>query len=115
MSETTEDPRPLPEVFTAELDGALFEALLDDIEKCATVRSVRARGTTAPLDLLQARGLLVLGGAREVQIRYEHSGERWVDTLMRRTGSIRLVRMRDAEPPPPAEERPRRRLPVLAG
>lgn len=105
------DPEPteLPEVWSAELDGALFEALLDDIERCARVESVRVRGRDGAVDLLHARLLLVTGAAREIQLRYEHDGARWIDTLVRQPASIALVRTRNPDQP----ERPRRRLPVL--
>lgn len=99
----------LPEVYSAELDGALFEALLDDLERCAHIESVRQRGEGPSMDLFHARLLLVTGAAREIQIRYEHAGERWIDTLMRRPTAIVLVRTRD----PDQSEKPKRRLRVV--
>ncbi len=105
------------EVFEGMLDGALFEAYLADLDACAIVRSVQVRGAPGAhaeetqLTLDQARMLLVLGRIRGAQVRYEHQGVAWIDTLSRGDAAVRLVRVRD-----PVQPRlGRRRLRVVDG
>lgn len=123
----TEDD--LAEVFEGELDGTLFEALMDDLSAHAEVVGVLIKsGADEHADephvsLDQARMLLVLGKVRALQIHYRHEGVLWIDTLIRGPRSIRLVRTRAptarARPATePASEAPseapaRRRLRVL--
>lgn len=104
MSTDTTTPdasEALPEVYEGTLDGPLFEAYFADLESYAVIRSVRTRSGPREsadddlVDLGQARLLLVLGRALGAQVRYEHEGVAWIDTLVRRADSIRLLRTRD--------------------
>lgn len=106
------EPVPLPDVYQAELDGALFEALMDDLAEHAEVFAVfvksgaEERADEPRVALDQARLLLLLGKVRGIQIHYRHDGVTWIDTLMRGPTSIRVVRMKAPvqEPAPPVEE-----------
>lgn len=108
---TTETTEPLPELYEAVLDGALFEALFDDLARVADVLSVHlkstpeARSEEAPITLDAARLQLVLGRAHGVRIRYRHAGDEWIDTIMCLNGAMRLIRMRVPAPPRPAKPR----------
>ena len=105
------EPEP-PEMFGGELDGPLFEALLEDLDAHAqivevrTKRAAEAHADDARVSLDQARMLLLLGQVRGVQIRYVHQGIEWIDTLIRRPRAIELFRVR-------VPGQPKRRLRVL--
>lgn len=106
----------LAEVYQADLDGALFEALFDDLERFTRIVSVHlkskpeAHADEADITLEKARLLMVLGRAHGIRIRYEHEGAEWIDTLLRGSRSIRLVRTRVPIPP----EARKRRLPIVS-
>lgn len=91
---------PLPPVFEGQLDDEAFEALMRDLEQCAAVHEVRVRGERPnPLNdetvaLRDAAGQFRCGAARGLQIRYEHDGALWCDTLTRGPQGIRVVRIR---------------------
>jgi len=93
---TTEELAP---VYEGELDGATFEDYLADLEELADVQrvlvkeSAEARAEGTPLSLDQARMLLLTGTVRGVQIRYRHESIDWIDTLVRGTDAIRLLRV----------------------
>lgn len=112
---TGEDDRAPAEVYQGELDGPLFEALIDDLSRFAQIVSVHlkagpeAHADEAHITLEKARLLLVTGRAHGVRIRYEHEGSEWIDTLLRGTRSIRLVRTRV----PIAPSKRKRRLNIL--
>ena len=123
------EPEPeieLADVYQAELDGALFEALFDDLERFAQIVSVHLKtgpeehADEAHITLEKARLLMVLGRAHGIRIRYEHEGVEWIDTLLRGKSTIRLVRTRvpippsQREAPEPSPPEPRRRLPILS-
>lgn len=124
-----DEAKPLPEVFQGELDGALFEALMDDLVDCAEIHAVyiksdvEAHADEPRVALDQARMLLLLGKVRGIQIHYRHEGVTWIDTLLRGPNSIRLVRMEapvqvsaeESAPAPdaPKGEPPKRKLRVL--
>lgn len=106
------EPDPeLPELYQGELDGPLFEALLDDLERFATIESVHVKGgpeeraDETQITLEKARMLLVLGSVRGVRIRYRHEGVEWIDTIMRGRSALRLVRMRVPTRPGAREKR----------
>lgn len=133
---TTDTTHELAPVYEGELDGATFEDYLADLEELADVHrvlvkeSAEVRGEGTSLSLDQARMLLLTGAVRGVQIRYRHESIDWVDTLVRGTDAIRLLRVEapSSFEAPPALERLRRaaidalspscdgkrRLPVLA-
>lgn len=114
-SEPLVRPEDLSDIYEGSLDGPLFEAYLEDLQECAQVRSVQVRhgpqerAEEPHIDLDQARMLLVLGQIRAAQIRYEHEGVAWIDTLARTQDAIRLIRTKDPIQP----RKPRRSLPVL--
>jgi hypothetical protein len=108
------EPVPLPDVYQAELDGALFEALMDDLVEHAEIFAVfvksgaEERADEPRVALDQARLLLLLGKVRGIQIHYRHDGVTWIDTLMRGPASIRVVRMKaPVQEPAPLVEEPR--------
>lgn len=115
MSAEAESPE-LPELFHGELDGPLFEALLDDLERFATIESVHLKAgpeehaDETHITLEKARMLLVLGTVHGVRIRYRHEGVEWIDTILRGRRALRLVRMRVPTPP---GARPKHRLRVV--
>jgi len=90
-----------PELYTADLDLAKLDELLTDIEALGAFVEVtlkprkleRADGAARPT-LAEARRLLVENAVAGVQIRYQHAGQRWVDTLLPSPGATRLVRLR---------------------
>lgn len=94
--------QPLPPVFEGHLDDEAFEAFLRDLEACAAVREVRVRGSRPnPLNdesiaLRDAAEQFRHGSARGMQIRYEHDGALWCDTLSRGSQGIRVVRIRQS-------------------
>ena len=108
-------PEDLADLYEGVLDGPLFETYLEDLRECAQVRSVQVRhgpqerAEDPSIDLDQARMLLVLGQIRAAQIRYEHEGVAWIDTLARTPDAIRLLRTKDPIQP----QRRGLRLPVL--
>ena len=118
------EPVELPDVYQGELDGALFEALMDDLTEHAEIYAVFVKaGAEQHSDeprvaLDQARLLLLLGKVRGIQIHYRHQGVTWIDTLMRGSTSIRLVRVEAPvqEPTAPVEVEPsgKRKLRVLS-
>lgn len=122
MSEPEPEIEPA-EVYQGDLDGALFEALFDDLERFAQIVSVHlksgpeAHADEAQITLEQARMLMVLGRAHGIRVRYVHEGIEWIDTLLRGKSTIRLVRMK-VPIPPSQREAPspevRRRLPILS-
>ena len=97
MTEPEQEPG---EVYEGELDGATFEALMDDLESHAQVLEVRlkngpeehAEETTVTLE--KARMLLVLGKVHAVRVHYRHEGLEWIDTLLARGEGMRIVRFR---------------------
>lgn len=102
MSDADETREPSPELeplYAGELDGALFEDYLADLEELAEVRQIlvkegpEARAEGTPLNLDQARMLLLTGSVRGVQLRYRHQGVEWIDTLVRGPDTIRLLRV----------------------
>lgn len=91
---------PLPPVFEGHLDDEAFEALLRDLETCAVVHEVRVRGDRPnakedrTVSLRDAAEQFRNGAARGMQVRYEHDGALWSDTLSRCADGIRVVRIR---------------------
>lgn len=90
----------LPEVFEAELDADSLAAVLSDIELCTQVLEVRLKrqGTShadeAPTSLSDAGLALRSGHALGLQVRYEHKGQEWWDTVLRVGDGYKLVRTR---------------------
>ena len=90
---------PFPELCEAALDDATLDALVGDILREARVLAVLVKGGATTLagggdvTLEAAVGLLREGRARAVQVRYEHRGQVWTDTLLRGAAGLRLVRI----------------------
>ncbi|MFO0609529.1 MAG: hypothetical protein U0324_40575 [Polyangiales bacterium] len=90
---------PLPDVHEGVVDGATLDALFDDIAREARVFAVLVKGGAEALaegggvTLDAARDALKAGSVRAVQVRYEHRGVVWMDTLLRAPGGYRVVRM----------------------
>lgn len=91
---------PLPTLYEAQLDAAQVKDLFTDLEHGAQIHEVRTKhgGTTrsklgaADLPSLSAQ---LWGSERQsLQIIYTHKGRTWIDTLMRTTEGVKLVRMR---------------------
>ena len=94
----TENPNP--EMYEGTLDSNGIEALFRDLEAYATVHHVQVRAANAAytggenIALTQAKQQLEDGQATAVQIRYEHEGDPWCDTLIARGDLVRIVRMK---------------------
>lgn len=90
---------PLPELHEGTLDEAALEALLEDILRETHVLSVLVKGAAMTLaeggcvTLADAITMLREGRVRAVQVRYEHRGQTWSDTLLRGPEGVRIVRM----------------------
>lgn len=94
----------LPALAEGLLDDAQLQALFADFASRATVTGIalkggeQARASNAKVSLEQARAQLASGAVHGVQIRYDHAGRCWCDTLLRTPEGVRLVRM-DVTPP----------------
>lgn len=90
---------PLPTLYEAELDAAQVTELFTDLEHAAQIHEVRsktggtARSTRTDIDLAAVRAQLWSGPQQSVQIIYAHQGRTWIDTLMRTSAGVKLVRM----------------------
>ena len=89
----------LPPIQQATLTSTQLDLLVSDITGLTEVLEVRLKGgaeahstETAPTF---AEGIQSLreGALVGVQVRYRHSGQEWLDTLIRGPEGIRLVRM----------------------
>lgn len=100
---TTETSVPstlsLPDLHQAILDEPTLEQLLADIETHAKVSEVIPKFTQrgyvpeGPMNIQEARNLLLFRSARGVQIRYHYDGADWWDTIMVVPEGFRLVRI----------------------
>ncbi|MFT5433627.1 MAG: hypothetical protein ACI9OJ_004333 [Myxococcota bacterium] len=92
----------LPDVYTAELDDTAANELFSDLRAGATISSVQlrvvARGTPEQCNLDAGATALREGAATAMQIRYGFDGSNWCDTVTRRGGTFRIVRMRELRP-----------------
>jgi len=90
---------PLPDLQEAALDADTLAALVRDLETQTRILDVIVKGgavqraDTSPTTLSGSVAQLLNGQVRGVQVRYEHAGSEWRDTLMRRDGGVRLVRI----------------------
>jgi len=93
----------LPQVMAGELDRDRVEALFADLAEHAEVAHVQVRERSGaggpPRDrkttLDDARAMTLDGSAAAVQIRYRYQDRDWCDTILRRSGALRLVRIED--------------------
>jgi len=91
----------LPQVHAEDIDEAALGALFLDISVASRVVEVRVKGSperyASPADggFEAASRAFVERRIAGLQIRYEYRGKVWCDTLMRRDGGVRLVRIRE--------------------
>jgi hypothetical protein len=98
----TDAPGPieLPTLHSAELDRATLAQLFDDIERECVVLAVLVKGGAETLaegggvSLSRARELVESRAVRGVQLRYQHQGVEWWDTLMVLGPTVKLLRTR---------------------
>ena len=77
----------------AEWEREQIDALFDDLDQGAQVRStVEGSTTDQAVTLRQAQELLNCGAAQAIQIRYEFEQEFWCDTLMVGVETVRVIR-----------------------
>ena len=85
-----------PEVFTAIVDDEYLDVLFGDVERACSNLVIRLRGRderqsdAVAVTLAAARGALRAGVG--VQMRYEHDGVSWSDTLSVTPEGVQLVR-----------------------
>lgn len=90
---------PLPELHEGALDEPTLDALVGDILRETRVIAVMVKGAATTLaeggdvTLEAAIAMLREGSVRAVQVRYEHRGQLWSDTLLRTPQGVRIVRM----------------------
>ena len=95
---------PLPDLYQATLDEPGLRTLFADLEACAEVLDVQAKGAgeghSFELKQTAASALEALLSRRvaALQVRYRHGGEEWRDTVLATSGAFRLVRMRMKDP-----------------
>lgn len=96
----TSDQAILPQLQTGLLDRELVSRLFEDIAALATLHEVILKtgpgyvAVQQPITLEHAKGRLLEGSVVGVQIRYQHAGAEWWDTLLKAGDSVRLVRIR---------------------
>jgi hypothetical protein len=89
----------LPDVHEAALDADGVRRVLGDIDACATLHSIIVKrgalehADQQPKTLHAAARELFDGSARAIQLRYEHRGQHWTDTILRLGNGYRLVRV----------------------
>lgn len=88
----------LPDLQEVIFDGGQLRAYLDELHSTGTSvvvtvkRSQRSqvRGDVSVTNLCSE---FIAKSLHSAQLRYSHSGTRWVDTLMITPGGVRLIRM----------------------
>lgn len=99
MSEMDEPP-PLADLQTAELDDATLDALFDDLQELAEIVRVQLKRAgdayvdAAVVSLRDAQAALRERRCLGAQIHYRYGDELYVDTLLRGPLATRLTRMR---------------------
>jgi hypothetical protein len=90
----------LPTVSLADLDAEAFAALMQELsaferEGDLTVKTAEHQlvATQDSSALAAARRALLSGQVRAVQVRYQHAGVLWVDTILKNANAFTLVRM----------------------
>lgn len=107
-SEKAGDEGPLPDLHQGLLDDATVDQLFRDLASFARILEIIPKFAdrrpvedgASVLSLEEARSLLQSGAVRGVQVRYQHEGAQWWDTLMRTPQGVRLVRIRHEFPAP---------------
>jgi hypothetical protein len=104
----SEAPKP-PQVHEADLTPELLRELFRQLESDARILEVRVQerrerlsGPAGQERLASLHDELASGTVRGIQIRYVHSGRDWIDTLLRRGPTVRLIRAVAHGAPPPA-------------
>lgn len=104
MSDSGEpnEPFELAELHEALLDQAWLARLEEDLATVAIVEHVlprpklRTSVPPAPTTLREGFARLRAGELSGLQVRYQHAGEAWCDTLLVRPEGVRIVRMRQS-------------------
>ncbi|QQL44859.1 hypothetical protein [Sulfuriroseicoccus oceanibius] len=96
--------QPLPDLQQSVLDPEALTQLITDIQTLTEVVEVIPKGSPAgyvaepgapvAMDLELARDLLLAGELHGLQIRYQHDGAQWWDTLLQSPQGIKIVRIR---------------------
>jgi hypothetical protein len=92
----------LPPLQMAEVDRTTVERLFDDVASLGQGVSVSIKGgavsrAAAARSLAEARELLFSGNTCAVQLRYEHEGASWCDTVLASGVGFRLVRVKSED------------------
>lgn len=93
----------ITDLHQATLDEATFDALFRDIAafgqdvEVVPRHSVRQQVGDATMTLAEASNALRNQSIRAVQLRYNHDGQRWCDTLVRTQHRWRLTRINLSE------------------
>ncbi|MBX3435257.1 MAG: hypothetical protein KF847_18210 [Pirellulales bacterium] len=89
----------LPEIYQADLDGPTLEALVADVAALGGDVEVIPRRrpheliSGAELSLAEALHALQSGAMSGIQLRYDHQGRHWCDTIAPTKSGWRLVRI----------------------
>ena len=93
------EAQKLPQIHEAELTPELLVQLLVELQSSARILEVRVQerrerfSGPSGRERLDALGLeLARGSIRGLQIHYAHAGREWIDTLLRRGFTVRLIR-----------------------
>jgi len=93
------DPNVMPDVHEGILDADAVRRLLGDVDACATLESITVKHAATqhvnpqPTSLGEAATQLFTGSARAIQLRYEHRGTHWTDTVLQHGSGYRLIRI----------------------
>ncbi|MBK1791807.1 hypothetical protein [Persicirhabdus sediminis] len=99
MSE--ESPTITQDLHQADIDASFIHNLIDDINKCTELIEVLPKFAAQEyvndqqnLELHEAAAMLIAGQLRGLQIRYQHEGSQWWDTIMQAPqGAFRITRI----------------------
>jgi hypothetical protein len=92
-------PEDLPDLHESLLDEATLDQLFVDLEALAEIIEVQLKGAPQQMTdgrsvaLADAHEMLRSGAVRGVQIRYNHQGKQWWDTVMRLPEGFKLIRI----------------------
>jgi len=92
-----------PDLHQAVLDDQTLAALFQDVASLGADVEVTPKGRSrqqvdgASMTLSEARAALCGGAIQAVQLRYDHEGDRWCDTLMPAENGWRLTRINLAQ------------------
>jgi len=93
-----EDGPPIPEMREMIFGEEQIESYISDLKNFTQIDSVQAKGgetayaDESPLQLDNAFIALKTGAARGIQIRYQHNGFDWTDTVFSAANAYKVVR-----------------------